>query len=38
MAWAMRVAPTLTSEQHILINLSGRGDKEADYVAQTLGL
>ena len=37
-AWAMRVAPTLTKDQHILINLSGRGDKDADYVAQKLGL
>ena len=37
-AWAMRVAPTLPKEQHILINLSGRGDKDADYVANLLGL
>ena len=37
-AWAMRVAPTLPKDQHILINLSGRGDKDADYVAQKLGL
>ena len=37
-AWAMRVAPTLPANQHILINLSGRGDKDADYVANKLGL
>ena len=37
-AWAMRVAPTLPRDQHILVNLSGRGDKDADYVAHLLGL
>ncbi|MHB1113991.1 MAG: tryptophan synthase subunit beta [Acidovorax defluvii] len=37
-AWAMRVAPTLSKDTHILVNLSGRGDKDADYVAQVLGL
>ncbi len=37
-AWAMRKAPTLTPEQTILINLSGRGDKDADYVAGLLNL
>ena len=37
-AWAMRVAPTLRPDQHILVNLSGRGDKDADYVAKVLGL
>ncbi|BBB26479.1 tryptophan synthase subunit beta [Amphritea japonica] len=37
-AWAMRVAPTLSEDQNILINLSGRGDKDADYVAEKLGL
>ncbi|WP_313313304.1 tryptophan synthase subunit beta [Pulveribacter sp.] len=37
-AWAMRVAPTLANDQHILVNLSGRGDKDADYVAKVLGL
>lgn len=37
-AWAMRTAPTLTPEQTILINLSGRGDKDADYVAGLLNL
>ncbi|MGM0701285.1 MAG: tryptophan synthase subunit beta [Pseudomonadota bacterium] len=37
-AWAMRVAPSLPAGQHILVNLSGRGDKDADYVADKLGL
>ena len=37
-AWAMRKAPTLSADQHILVNLSGRGDKDADYVAKVLGL
>ncbi|WP_374378219.1 tryptophan synthase subunit beta [Pseudomonas fluvialis] len=37
-AWAMRVAPSLAANQHILVNLSGRGDKDADYVANLLGL
>lgn len=37
-AWAIRKAPTLTPEQNILINLSGRGDKDADYVAGLLNL
>ena len=37
-AWAMREAPRLPASQHILVNLSGRDDKDADYVAQRLGL
>ncbi len=37
-AWAMREAPKMGKDQHILVNLSGRGDKDADYVAQKLGL
>ncbi|MGE6212358.1 tryptophan synthase subunit beta [Comamonas aquatica] len=37
-AWAMRAAPTLGADQHILVNLSGRGDKDADYVAKILNL
>ena len=36
-AWAMREAPKLGKDQHILVNLSGRGDKDADYVAKKLG-
>jgi tryptophan synthase beta chain len=37
-AYAMRIAPSLSSEQTILINLSGRGDKDADFVAERLKL
>ncbi len=37
-AWAMRMAPTLGKDVNILVNLSGRGDKDADYVASKLGL
>jgi len=37
-AWAMRKAPTLSAEESILVNLSGRGDKDADYVAEVLQL
>ena len=37
-AWAMRKAPSLSKNQTILINLSGRGDKDADYVAGLLNL
>ncbi|WP_417347442.1 tryptophan synthase subunit beta [Ferrimonas sp.] len=37
-AWAMREAKRLPKEQKILVNLSGRGDKDADYVADKLGL
>ena len=37
-AWAMRTAPTLGQDKSILVNLSGRGDKDADYVADRLGL
>jgi len=37
-AWAMRKAPMLSQDQSILVNLSGRGDKDADYVAKKLKL
>lgn len=37
-AWAMRKAKELSPEQSILVNLSGRGDKDADYVASVLSL
>ncbi|MBB3184211.1 tryptophan synthase beta chain [Halomonas fontilapidosi] len=37
-AWAMREAPNLPADQHILVNLSGRGDKDSDYVADRLKL
>lgn len=37
-AYAMRVAPEMRSDESILINLSGRGDKDADFVAARLQL
>jgi tryptophan synthase beta chain len=37
-ACAMKLAKDLNAEQSILINLSGRGDKDADFVAERLSL
>ncbi|HSH49448.1 MAG TPA: tryptophan synthase subunit beta [Halomonas sp.] len=37
-AWAMQEAPNMSKDTHILVNLSGRGDKDADYVAARLKL
>jgi len=37
-AYAMKYARTLSADQTILVNLSGRGDKDADFVADKLGL
>lgn len=37
-AWAMEEAKRLSADKHILINLSGRGDKDADFVADHLSL
>ena len=37
-AYAMRQAPNMGNDQTILVNLSGRGDKDADFVAAKLGL
>jgi len=36
-AYAMKIAPDLPSDQIILINLSGRGDKDVDFVIQNYG-
>jgi tryptophan synthase beta chain len=36
-AHAIRIAPTLSKESTILINLSGRGDKDVDIVSRALG-
>lgn len=38
LAYAMKVAATLPKDKNILVNLSGRGDKDADFVAEKLGL
>jgi tryptophan synthase beta chain len=37
-AYAVKLAPTLRPDQHILVNLSGRGDKDMHTVAQRGGL
>eukprot|EP00039_Didymoeca_costata_P026002 m.14681 g.14681 ORF g.14681 m.14681 type:complete len:425 (+) comp5183_c0_seq1:154-1428(+) len=37
-AYAIREAPKMKSDETILINLSGRGDKDAEYVAKKLNL
>lgn len=37
-AYAMKLAATLDKDKHILINLSGRGDKDIDFVAKRLNL
>ena len=38
LAEAVRRAPTMSKDEIILVCLSGRGDKDADYVASKLGL
>jgi tryptophan synthase beta chain len=37
-AQAIKLAPTMAPKQNILVNLSGRGDKDLDYVCRKLGL
>jgi len=37
-AYAMKLAPTMRPDQHLLVNLSGRGDKDINTVAQLDGL
>lgn len=37
-AWAIREAGKLPEDVKIVVNLSGRGDKDSDYVAEKLGL
>jgi tryptophan synthase beta chain len=37
-AYAVKLAPTLSREQVIIVNLSGRGDKDMQTVAQALGV
>ncbi|MFZ4573778.1 MAG: tryptophan synthase subunit beta [Phycisphaerales bacterium] len=37
-AQAMKVAPTMKSDQHLVVCLSGRGDKDVDEAARLLGL
>jgi tryptophan synthase beta chain len=37
-AYAMKIAKDMSQDKTILINLSGRGDKDADFVADYLKL
>ncbi|SNU02671.1 tryptophan synthase beta chain [Ruaniaceae bacterium KH17] len=37
LAHAAKLAPTLAADDVIIVNLSGRGDKDVDYVAELLG-
>lgn len=37
-AYAIKLSKTMSPDQTILVNLSGRGDKDADFVANQLGL
>ena len=37
-AHAMKIAANMSADETILVNLSGRGDKDADFVANYLGL
>ena len=36
-AYAMKIAPTLRADQHLLVNLSGRGDKDVAQMMEILG-
>ncbi len=37
-AWAIKNAPNMPKDANILVNLSGRGDKDTDFVIKKLGL
>ena len=37
-AYAMKIARELGPDKTILVNLSGRGDKDADFIANYLGI
>jgi len=37
-AYAMKVAPKMGKDKIMIVNLSGRGDKDTDYVIEQLGL
>jgi tryptophan synthase beta chain len=38
LAYAIKFAPTLSRDKIIIVNLSGRGDKDIDYVAERINL
>jgi tryptophan synthase beta chain len=37
-AHVIKLAPTLPADRIVIVNLSGRGDKDIDYVAELIGL
>jgi tryptophan synthase beta chain len=37
-AHVIKLAPTLAADKIVIVNLSGRGDKDIDYVAELIGL
>ncbi len=37
-AYATKLAPTMSKDQHIIVNLSGRGDKDIHTVAEIEGV
>ena len=37
-AYAIKLAKTMSSDQKILVNLSGRGDKDLDFIAEKYGI
>ena len=37
-AHAMKIAKTMSPNQKILVNLSGRGDKDLDFIAEHYGV
>ncbi len=37
-AHAIKMAPTLRPDEVIIVNLSGRGDKDVDYIGEVLGI
>jgi tryptophan synthase beta chain len=38
LAYAFKLAPTLEKDKIIIVNLSGRGDKDIDYIAEKINL
>lgn len=38
LAYTIKLAPTLSKDKIIIVNLSGRGDKDIDYVAERINL
>ena len=37
-AQVIKMAPTLRPDEVIIVNLSGRGDKDVDYIGEVLGI